>query len=304
MSNVLLSLCIPTNGISEWVFPVLDSIYGQGVDNNLFEVIVTDNGDDTVFYNKMKQYTKQHDNMIYKRTTAYMFENQLEAVKLASGCYVKFINHRLILLNDSLEHFLKFINNNIEKKPVAYFSNGELHAKTREYKNFDDFVAGLGKFASWTTGVGIWREQFLNIPADTKVDKISPHSYILFADRKNEKYIIDDTIFGREIDVDQSRKGTYDLFKAFGVEEFLITLNLYVDGDISARTVKKVKKKYKKFLYELYWNYVVRKKPCSYKIDGFKDAMGIIFSKNEIIVGAYLLGLKSFVLKIKGVFVK
>ena len=45
----LLSLCIPTNGISEWVFPVLDSIYNQKVDDSLFEVIVTDNGNNEQF---------------------------------------------------------------------------------------------------------------------------------------------------------------------------------------------------------------------------------------------------------------
>ena len=39
--NVLISLCMPTNGVIEWVFPVLDSIFGQGVDDNLFEVVVT-----------------------------------------------------------------------------------------------------------------------------------------------------------------------------------------------------------------------------------------------------------------------
>ena len=43
--NVLISLCMPTNGVIEWVFPVLDSIFGQGVDDNLYEVVVTDNGD-------------------------------------------------------------------------------------------------------------------------------------------------------------------------------------------------------------------------------------------------------------------
>ena len=38
----LLSLCIATNGVSEWVFPVLDSIYSQEVDQSLYEVVVTD----------------------------------------------------------------------------------------------------------------------------------------------------------------------------------------------------------------------------------------------------------------------
>ena len=52
----LVSLCLPTNGISEWVFPVLDSIYSQGVSNDLFEVIVTDNGKNQEFKYRMREY--------------------------------------------------------------------------------------------------------------------------------------------------------------------------------------------------------------------------------------------------------
>ena len=40
----ILSLCMPTNGVVEWVFPVLDSIFGQNANSNEFEVVVMDNG--------------------------------------------------------------------------------------------------------------------------------------------------------------------------------------------------------------------------------------------------------------------
>ena len=55
----VVSLCLPTNGIIEWVFPVLDSIYRQNVDDSLFEVIVTDNGDNEQFRLKMIEYVNQ-----------------------------------------------------------------------------------------------------------------------------------------------------------------------------------------------------------------------------------------------------
>ena len=44
-NNLLLSICIPTNGVVEWIIPAINSIYSQGVDNNEFEVVVTDNGE-------------------------------------------------------------------------------------------------------------------------------------------------------------------------------------------------------------------------------------------------------------------
>ena len=60
----LLSLCLPTNGIIEWVFPVLESIYSQNVDTKLFEVIVTNNGTNDEFHSMMLEYSQKHENLI------------------------------------------------------------------------------------------------------------------------------------------------------------------------------------------------------------------------------------------------
>ena len=63
MSNPILSLCMPTNGISEWVFPVLDSIYSQGCKNDDFEVVITDNGNNEEFKQYIKAYIQKHQNI-------------------------------------------------------------------------------------------------------------------------------------------------------------------------------------------------------------------------------------------------
>ena len=55
MSAPLLSICIPTNGIIELIFPVLESIYSQqNIDTSIFEVIVVDNGDNKEFKTRIK----------------------------------------------------------------------------------------------------------------------------------------------------------------------------------------------------------------------------------------------------------
>lgn len=110
--------------------------------------------------------------------------------------------------------------------------------------------------------------------------------------------MIDNSIFSQEIEVDQSKKGTYDLFKAFAVEEITITLNLFIDGDITADTFKKVKKDYKRFVADLYWQYIIEKRPCSYALSGFDDAMGIFYSKKEIRTEVFRLLLKKIITKI------
>ena len=63
-STIFLSLCIPTNGVTEWVVPVLDSIYREQIAEELFEVVVTDNGENKEFFWKMKEYSDLHQNLI------------------------------------------------------------------------------------------------------------------------------------------------------------------------------------------------------------------------------------------------
>ena len=295
----VVSLCLPTNGIIEWVFPVLDSIYNQDVDESLFEVIVTDNGDNAEFRKMMGHYLQTHSNITYRKTDAFMFYNQLEALKLASGQYLKLVNHRAVLTEGSLKRMLEIINENISEKPVMYFSDGVI-GKDSVLNSFDSFVCALGIYASWTTGVGIWKSDFDKLPKDMRIDKISPHSCILFANRDGKNYRIYDYVFCREIDSDSSKKGRYNLFKAFGVEELSITQNLYIDGNITASTLKKVKKDYLNFVSELYLDFVIRKKPCSYDLTGFDDAMGIYFNKYDVILRSLLCGIKKVIRKIRG----
>lgn len=282
MQEPIISLCLPTNGVIEWVFPVLDSIYKQDVDNELFEVIVTNNGENEEFDSLMRSYESKHDNLIYKKTTAYMFYNQLEALKLASGKYFKFVNHRGLFTEGALKHMIDIVAANQIDKPVIYFSNGVLKENRYKLCNFDQFISTLKRYVSWTTGVGIWKSDYDKIGEDIKVDKISPHSCILFSKRKAQNYLIENFLFSKDIEADQSKKGAYDLFKAFAVEEITIALNLYIDGDILAETFKQVKKDYKKFVADLYIDFVIRKEPCSYDLSGFNDSMGIFFTKSEM----------------------
>ena len=296
-SNPILSLCLPTNGIIEWVFPVLDSIYNQGIDNRLFEVIVTDNGGNTEFQKKMIVYANGHSNLIYKKTDAYMFYNQLEALKLAHGEYLKFVNHRAAFVNGALQKMIDIIKSCEIEKPIIYFSNGVLK-KDYNLNSFDEYVAHLKRNVSWTTGVGIWKIDYDNLPEDIKIDKISPHSCILFSERKRNNYRIENFKFCEEIEKSSKKKGSYNLFKAFAVEEPTITQNLYIDGDISASTLKTVLADYKKMCKELYFDFCILNKPCSYDLSGFDDNMGIYFSKVEVVLGAYVVGLKRLVKKI------
>ena len=286
---VYLSLCIPTNGVSEWVFPVLDAIYAQKVDRCLFEVVVTDNGDNKDFKEKIKVFVDKYDNFVYKETNAFLFENQIEALRLARGEFLKFLNHRSLLEEGALEWMISLVKEFMTEKPVVYLSNGALGlAERTEYGTFDGFVAGLKRYASWTTGVGVWKEDFERIPSDWEYNKISQHSDVLFYERKRNKYVIEDKKWCHDIDLSHKNKGKYDLYKAFAVEEISITLSLYLNGDISLKTLKKVISDYKKFVSWCYSEFNILHRPCSYNINGFDEAMGVFMRKGDVLFNAYV----------------
>lgn len=275
MSNeIQLSLCIPTNGILEWVKPVLDSIYSEEKPIAKFEVIVTDNGNNEKFYEFMKKYSKAHDNLIYRKTNAVQFNNQIEAFKLASGKLIKFINHRKVLLPGSLNYLLEFVEKYQSSKPFVYFLEDD---NAGVYENFDSFVSGLSYFSSYSGGIAMWRDDFMKIDLSKPFNVLFPHTDMLFSARKKKQYIIDGHSITKDLPTDETKKGKYNLFFAFAVEYPSIILELYRNGDITYKTLKKVKEDNYGFLCMLYLNYIILKKPCSYDLQNYKDNLRIYY---------------------------
>ena len=111
---------------------------------------------------------------------------------------------------------------------------------------------------------------------------------MLFRERGRSRYLIDDTIWSHDIDASHEKKGKYDLYKAFACEEITITLQLYIDGDISGDTLKYIIKCYEKCVARFYCMFNIMHIPCSYNLKGFDEAMGIFIKKENVIVRAYL----------------
>ena len=243
-SQPLVSLCMPTNGVTEWVFPVLKSIYDQGVDNALFEIVITDNGKNKEFKKRIADYLISHNNIIYAETEALPFVNEIESYKRANGELIKFVNHRTKLIAGTLQKLLNFVKKNQDKKPIVYFSNGviEISKEQHTYSTFDQFVRNLSFWSSWSTGMTIWKDDFDRLPKDVSgFNELFPHTDVLFHERNRGKYIIDNTLIFDEIPQGKKPKGDYDLFYAFGVEYPWIICNLLRDGDITVDTFRYVK---------------------------------------------------------------
>lgn len=284
--NILLSLCLPTNGVAEWCIPVIESIYKQNVNNELWELVVTNNGNDDEFDKIIENYCDSHKNLVYKKNKSILFDNQIESLKAARGEFLKFVNHRAVFVDGALNWMVETIRENIKTKPVIYMSNGSLKLESAfKTDSFDEFVRKLGKYASWTTGVGVWKSDFIKIASNHKYNYISPHSDILFNETCRGAYIIDDKKWFFEIDKNHSKKGKYDLYKTFIVDEPGITNDLFVKNKISKKTLMYVKKSYENLVAGFYVKFNIFKEPCSYDISNFyKYAINNYFLPHTIVL--------------------
>ena len=77
-------------------------------------------------------------------------------------------------------------------------------------------------------------------------------------------------------------KGRYDLFYAFAVEYPGIICDLLRSGSITAETFLKVKDENLDFVAQLYWDYVMRKNPCSYNLSSFDSSISVFYSYKQI----------------------
>ncbi|RHD04291.1 glycosyltransferase family 2 protein [Roseburia inulinivorans] len=286
MSNPIVSLCMPTNGVIEWVFPVLDSIYEQGCENEDFEIVITDNGNNKEFKEKIKIYNQKHLNLYYFETNALPFINEIESYKRANGRLIKFVNHRTLFVEGALNQLIGLAKENSDAKPIMYFANGVLkkEKKVFEYATFDEFVNNLSYWSSWSTGMTIWKEDFDKLPEDVSdFNELFPHTNVLFNERNRNKYVIDNTVIFNEIPQGRKPKGDYDLFYAFGVEYPSIILNLYRENSITADTLRSVLKDNLRFVAYMYSLYFIKKEYCSYDLNGLKDMYNIFYTKNQLV---------------------
>lgn len=285
MSNYpLLSLCIPTYGVSEWVFPVLESIYNQAKDLTMFEVVVTDNGNNASFKEKIREYADKKSNLSYFETNASSFMNEVESYRRANGLFIKFINHRTILLPGALDIFISFVKDNIIEKPFVYFGNGVLPEVkgTKTCSSFNDFVESLSYWSSWSTGMAFWKEDFDSISSNESFNDLFPHTNILFGFRNKRKYLLNNQQLLEEMNDDGIPKGRYDLFYAFAVEYPSILLQLLRDGDLTLSSFKKVKDENLLFIMEQYHSFVIKKKKCSYILSNYEECMNVFYNEVEI----------------------
>lgn len=287
-NSILLSICIPTNGIVEWVVPVVDSIYAQGIDTSLFEVVITDNGATSDLMEAVKKY--KQDNFHYYKTTSKGFTNQVDAFEKCNGQFCKMLNHRSIMLPGSLVELINLVKRYKDTKPILYCAEG--NAKGGEFiecRNVDEFVRSLSYYVSWSAGTGVWREDILDVRRKP-IDNSFPHTVFLFDLRKESRYVIWNKRY--EEMIDDAGKGGYDLYDTFAVHFLNLIKGLLDSGRIRQKTFNIVKNDLFGFLTVLYKNEIILPTKHTFILKNIKKSMCKYYGINGyywMVVKAYML---------------
>lgn len=289
MSKYLLSLCIPTNGVSRWVVPNVRQIYSLGSDNSIFEVVVADNNPNGEMDAAMKEFEK-YPNFHYVKTNAKGFYNIVENFVQAKGDFMIKLNHRCILHEGMIERFYEMGCKYYETKPLMFFSNGDLHnGEVREYSTFNDYLFHLSYRSSQSQGLFFWKDDLTDID-HIQFAPMSPNVSLMFDSRKKTSFVIDDRIMCHELN--SAGKYGYDLFDTFAVLYLDLVNDVRIDGSISKKTFIKIKKDIFDMLTTNYFYMKVLGRNGNYKLEGIKESMGVYYSivdYKRMIVKAYVV---------------
>ena len=134
--NTLLSIIIPLYNCEKYIAQCLDSIFMQCLDEADFEVIVIDDGSKDNSHDIVSEYAENHDNIqVVKQENQGVACTRNNALKMASGDYVTFVDADDMLVEGSLKALLNIAREN--KADIVKGAHIEVSQETvlKDYSN-------------------------------------------------------------------------------------------------------------------------------------------------------------------------
>ena len=285
--QIILSLCIPTNGAVEWILPVIESIYAQEYDTSKFEVVITDNGKESQLPSYIVKMN--YPNLRYKQTDDEGFLNLVTCLKEGKGMFCKMINHRSKLLPGTIETMIDLVLQYKETQPLIYCSDGVLKNRGEiiDCSTDDDFVRELSYWCSWSAGIGFWQKDLKEI-GYIDLNNMFPNTSMLFGCRNESSYVIWNKKYQQM--GDETGKGGYDLYKTFGVIFLDIMNSLRINHRITYDTFIKIKKDLFTFLRDLYLSEAILPTNRTFILKNIRQSMNVYYGSTDyirMVVGAW-----------------
>ena len=219
----LLSICIPTYKREYLVDQLLQTIYAQNCDRNLFEVCITDNSDTDETKDLIESKYRGYENLHYKKVFCKGFLNSTEALKYGNGLLIKLQNDYSMFKEGSLQKLIDQVRANLAEKPLIFYSlRGK--AADQKYSDFDSFMRAINYLSTWSTSFAIWKEDLDRILAtDIEPNYMYPHTTIMFHEHYKKSFLVDDYVYFENVEFElQAPQEIYD--EIAGLKEEMIEI--------------------------------------------------------------------------------
>jgi glycosyltransferase involved in cell wall biosynthesis len=215
MSNILLSICIPTYNRCTVLDATLQKLFlNPEFDSNRMEVIVSDNcsTDDTqeiVLKYPLVRYYRNSENIIDRNFSLVL--------GYAKGDYIRLFNDTLSFKPNALRKMLDTIEKHMDSNINLFFYGNMFLNKncSKMFENIDSYFKKVSYYSTSIANFGVWRDDFLKIKdkdryANLQFTQVDWSCQIVKNGKKSVVYFED--LF--EV-VTPNKKGGYNIFDTF-----------------------------------------------------------------------------------------
>lgn len=295
----IVSICIPTNGRPDIIKETLDSIVTQTVDEQLYEVCISDGSPTDETEKIIKKYFEGYKNIKYVKSNCKTSFNLLEALKLGNGKYLKLHNDYCKFKKEQLIEFLKNFYLNNSEDTLMFFALGSLNNKIDiiKFNNFDKFIDNVGIQSTWAPTFCISKSDFDELMRKKiKIEMMFPHLSLLYALSDKKIFIVNDIDYIENIPL--KKKGGYNLPNTFVNIYLGMTKSLVINGRITKGTFNIIRKKILKFV-ATFMAETNSDERYYFSFDNYKNILKTYYSNMEIIRFHILYFKQLFKLKLK-----
>ena len=117
----LISVIIPVFNLENYIVTCLDSIYSQGVNEDLFEVIAVNDGSSDNSLERLKDYAAKHSNLkVLSQNNGGVSVARNNAIKKSESLYVSFLDADDMMAEGALNVLCEIINDKDGMFDVCY----------------------------------------------------------------------------------------------------------------------------------------------------------------------------------------
>ncbi len=141
-----LSFIVPVYQVEDYIHPCIESIYKQGMDEDIFEVILVNDGTHDKSFEMIGDYINGHANIkVIEQENKGLSAARNIGVSHATGEYILFVDSDDFLIEESLKHIIE----DVEKHSPDLLVAGFVKKENKEIKN--QIIHAQPDYHSWTT---------------------------------------------------------------------------------------------------------------------------------------------------------